>query len=335
MDAIDLFELTIQDDLPDIERHLETLPLQFHGEGSLLAAMCRYHLSTGGKRLRALLPVMLVRALGKPPKSAYPWSAACEMLHNATLVHDDYQDGDTLRRGRPTIWKRFSGAQAINLGDAMLFYPLVMLRDILDEPIRQTLSRLLVDSILEVIDGQTREFAMKTRLGNTTSEQYVEMVARKTSALFRLPMVGALHLTNDVRYVDEMSQVCRKLGILFQIQDDVLDIYGDKGRAGPGSDIMEGKPSFLAIHSLETLGTADREALLHILSLPRQQTAQDDVAAAIELMNRAKALPAALEAIRTLQREIDEIEFSGESNLKELLRGVGELFVRPIRHLNP
>jgi geranylgeranyl pyrophosphate synthase len=96
------------------------------GEG--LQTMCAYHMETGGKRLRALLPLMVAEALGKEAASMVPFGAACEMLHNATLVHDDLQDGDRQRRGRDTVWARFGAPHAINLGDAMFYYAVLLVQ---------------------------------------------------------------------------------------------------------------------------------------------------------------------------------------------------------------
>src|SRR6185295_17019159 len=92
-------------------------------DGPLAQTMVREHLASGGKRLRARLALTALTALGGERAHGIAWAAACELLHNATLVHDDVQDGDELRRGQPTVWARHGVAQAINAGDLLFALP--------------------------------------------------------------------------------------------------------------------------------------------------------------------------------------------------------------------
>jgi geranylgeranyl diphosphate synthase type I len=109
-----------------------------------ITVMVQDHLASGGKRLRASLALCATRALGGSPCAGVAWAAACEMLHNASLVHDDLQDGDTLRRGQPTVWSRYGAAQAVNVGDLMLMLPFLALEHgPIDDGVRWRLSRLL------------------------------------------------------------------------------------------------------------------------------------------------------------------------------------------------
>src|SRR5438270_6085718 len=98
---------------PAIRALMDELIRESGGEGSLLRQMADYHLQTPGKRLRAILPLLIAEALGVAPERLVPFGAACEMLHNASLVHDDLQDGDSTRRGQPAVWKKFGMPQAI------------------------------------------------------------------------------------------------------------------------------------------------------------------------------------------------------------------------------
>src|SRR5262249_27078027 len=123
------------------------------------AEMSRYHFSTGGKRLRALIPCWLYAVYGADPMSAIPLGCALELVHNATLVHDDLQDRDTVRRGQPTVWNRFSAEQAINCGDALFQFAWEMLLDLDVEAARfRRVSRRIVRATLQVIEGQAQEF---------------------------------------------------------------------------------------------------------------------------------------------------------------------------------
>ncbi len=221
--------------------------------GSTLPGMARYHMKTGGKRLRALLPLLTAEALGSDPAALVPLGAACEVLHNATLVHDDLQDGDRLRRGEPTVWARYGMPQAINLGDAMFYWTLLLVQR-LDAPAdrREAVAERVLLETLRVIDGQEQEFSLKTAPANL--EGYFAMVEGKTSGLFALPMAGAaLYCGAPPAVVDDLAEAARHMGVLFQIQDDVLDLYGSKGRDMVGTDIAEGKRSALVVRALTTL----------------------------------------------------------------------------------
>ena len=101
---------------PSIRAVMDEVMHESGVEGSLLRRMANYHMQSEGKRLRAILPLLVAEALGVDPGRVVPFAAACEMLHNASLVHDDLQDGDSIRRGQPAVWRKFGTPQAINLG---------------------------------------------------------------------------------------------------------------------------------------------------------------------------------------------------------------------------
>jgi len=303
-------------------------------DGSTLIGMCKYHMETGGKRLRALLPLLVAEAFEVDIERLVPFGAACEMLHNATLVHDDLQDGDLVRRGRMTVWNRFGQPQAINLGDAM-FYFAVLLCQRLEAPAaqREQLSRRLLLDTLHVVDGQEREFAMKD--GAPPLEDYFRMVEGKTSGLFALPMAGAAQFCGAAdQQVADLSEASRHMGVLFQIQDDVLDLYGDKGRETVGSDVAEGKRSVLAVHALNHLDDKGRMRLLDILDEDREQTKQVEIDEAIEMMTKIGSKDFALDEIRRRrERALSLPAVADNPSLHHLVAGMSDLFIKPIAGL--
>lgn len=316
-----------------IERLMAETAAGWAPEGSLLAEMCAYHLATGGKRLRALVPLLAAKALGADPARLRPFAAACEMLHNATLVHDDLQDGDTTRRGRPTVWKRWSAAQAINLGDAMFYWAVALLRRLdAPDPLRWEAVDLLIRGTLRVIDGQAREFQLKDDPAPTI-DAYLRMIEGKTSGLFEIPLVGAARLCGASPEVTAgVAGAARDLGVLFQIQDDLLDLYGDKGRERRGTDVAEGKISALVIHALGAAFPGDAQRLREILAKPREETSDDDIAWADELFRRSGAVRFALDEIARRERAVAERpELAAAPRLRELLSGLGDAFLEPIR----
>jgi hydroxymethylglutaryl-CoA reductase len=304
-------------------------------EAGSLPEMCRYHLDTGGKRLRAILPLLVGEALGQPAERMRPLGAACEMLHNATLVHDDLQDGDLWRRGRMTVWNRYGVPQAINLGDAMFYYTLLLVQR-LDAPaaLRERLARRVLVDTLRVIDGQEREFALK-RPEPATIDEYFAMVEGKTSGLFALPMAGAAALCGAAdELVDGLAEAARHMGVLFQIQDDTLDLYGDKGRESRGSDIAEGKRSALVVHAFAVLPAPQSERLRQILDLDRSATRAEHIEEALQLLEHAKALDFALAEIRRRKQLAMGVSALGDHpELQALVAGMCELFLKPIEPL--
>ncbi|MBW2733153.1 MAG: polyprenyl synthetase family protein [Deltaproteobacteria bacterium] len=322
-------------ELPRVMRLIDEVLQQSTPAGSGLVEMCHYHLETGGKRLRALLPLMVAESLGAEPGCVLPFGAACEMLHNATLVHDDLQDGDRQRRGRDTIWERYGASRAINLGDAMFYYALLLLQR-LDVPVEareRAASRLLHDT-LRVIDGQEREFLLKGQKAPSL-EGYFAMVEGKTSGLFALPLAGAAELCGaEETVVEALAESSRHLGVLFQIQDDVLDLYGDKGRASRGSDVGEGKRSVLVVHALNHGSAEDACWLRGVLDRDRAETCSGDISEACALFERLGSLDFALsEVSRRRQAALEPTIYRTQETISSLVDGLCDLFLAPIAPL--
>ena len=321
--------------LPDILGLIDDVFLEAELTESTLAEMCRYHFETGGKRLRALLPLLVADCLGEDPARAVPMGAACEMLHNATLVHDDVQDGDESRRGRETVWHRFGVARAINLGDAMFYFTLLLApRAPVDGRRREALARRLLVETLKVIDGQEQEFALRAS-SRPSLPKYFEMVEAKTARLFVLAMAGCAEmLGRKADVLDGLTEAARQLGILFQVQDDVLDLYGDKGRDQRGSDIAEGKRSVLAVHALENASPDDARWLLEVLDKERAATSSADVERVAGLFDRLGSLPFAVREMRARRAAVlAAIDAVGQPGLSGLMRGISETVLEPIRDL--
>ncbi len=210
---------------------------------ALLDQMVQQQLSSGGKRLRGLLPVALVAAAGGPQPAALLLGAAVELVHNGTLAHDDVQDRDRLRRGLPTLWTLVGEAQAINAGDAMLVAPLA---NLLAEPslsaeLRAGLALLLADAIVETIRGQVADLGLRD-LAEPTLDDLMAVHLAKTGPLFGACLSGAaLLLGAGAPELAACRVAARHLGLAFQLRDDLLDTLGTKGRGAAGADLHEGK----------------------------------------------------------------------------------------------
>ncbi len=266
------------------------------------------HLRTGGKRIRARLALAAVAALGVPMDDGIGLAAACEMLHNATLIHDDLQDGDRVRRGKPATWVAHGFEQAINAGDLLLMLPSLALEHTrTSETIRWRISRTMNRLSCFTACGQSFEQSLQNRRKGVSWDEYTRAAEGKTGAFFSLPVEGAALVAGFTPHqARQLGETVAPLGLLFQIQDDVLDLYGDKGRAKRGNDIREGKLSALVATHLE-LHPEDERRLLEVLHTPRDQTTDEQVSTIAHLF----ALQGALEEVANrAQRLFEELNRS-------------------------
>ena len=264
------------------------------------------HLATGGKRLRARLALAAVDALGGARDAGVGWAAACELLHNATLIHDDLQDGDQQRRGHPTVWARHGAAQAINVGDLMLVLPYAVLAEVaVSDIVRWRLCYALSTRTAAVVRGQADEQELLAK-DHVSWADYEQSVIGKTSALFELPVLGAALIAGyEQDQATALATPFRHLGVLFQMQDDVLDLYGDKGRGLVGSDLYEGKVSCLVVEHTN-LHRDESAALYALLRTPRATTPAADVERFVARFRDGGALAAVAARMQVLRHLIEE-----------------------------
>ncbi|MGB8508287.1 MAG: polyprenyl synthetase family protein [Pyrinomonadaceae bacterium] len=325
------FEVMLRAWWPSIRSLMDAVVRDSCVEGTLLREMSSYHLETGGKHLRAILPLLIAEALGEDPARIVPFGAACEMLHNASLIHDDLQDGDAFRRGQPTVWKKYGMAQAINLGDAMIAHTILLMQRLeVPAALREQATNRVLLEMLRVIEGQVQELELKSRTDVSLAD-YMRMVEGKTARLFSLPMSGAALLCGVSEEVqDGLIEAAGHIGVLFQIQDDILDIYGVKGRNVSGSDIGEGKRSVLVVHCLEQISAAEAEWLKAVLDKPRDQTGADDIAGVMALFERSASLAFAREEMS--RRRTAALEVPSLAPYPLLVKMLGEacdIFLKP------
>lgn len=288
-------------------RELLASLLDDHG---VCSAIVVEHLATGGKELRAKLALAACEAMGVDPAQAVGLAAACEAIHNASLIHDDLQDGDTERRGEPTVWVRHGAAQAINAGDLLLMLPFQAVSAIpATEAVRFRLCRVFADYAAATVRGQAEELDLLAS-GRVDADSYAWAVRGKTSALFELPIVGAALLAGlGPLEASEVARPFGEIGVVYQMADDLVDLYGDKGRSLRGGDLAEGKVSALVVEHI-ALHPESRSELLGVLRAPREQTAQqtidtwiqrflDSGAAARVLARLDRDASDAIEALRT------------------------------------
>lgn len=331
------FESLRADWWPSIRALMNEIIEEAGTAGSLLRQMADYHLQAEGKRLRAILPLLIAEALGADPRKLVPFGAACEMLHNASLVHDDLQDGDSLRRGQPAVWKKFGMPQAINLGDAMIAYTLLLMQRLeVPAALRERATCRVLLEMLRVIEGQVQDLELKVH-PDVTLADYMRMVEGKTSRLFALPMGGAALLCGASEAVERgLVEAACHIGVLFQIQDDILDIYGDKRRDLPGNDIREGKRSVLVVHCLESVSAEESAWLKQVLDKPRSRTTAQDIAGVRLMFERTASLEfARQELARRREAALHVPALAAHSALYRVLDEACHLFLQPVATILP
>ena len=212
--------------------------------------------SGGGKRYRAILPRLVGEAIGNAHDGHYTLGSSIEIIHNFTLVHDDIMDQDPIRRGLNAVHVEYDDATAINAGDAMLAVGFEILAD--SDDISPENLKFLVQSIGEMVrrvaEGQQEDFDFEKR-NYVSEEEYIAMIAGKTSAMFETcAETGAKLAGADSKTVEEMADWGLKLGLCFQLMDDLIDITGDTETLGKpaGSDVVQGKKTLIAIHALDS-----------------------------------------------------------------------------------
>jgi geranylgeranyl pyrophosphate synthase len=246
---------------------------------AFLAEPAWYHMDTGGKRLRPALCLLACEALGGDSEKALYFAAAVELLHNMFLVHDDLEDGDTMRRNKPTVWKTFGEANAINVGDYLLGRAMraVTLSPV-SEAVRARLIGLFVATYERTVEGQALDINARCseRFGE---EDYLRMAELKTGHYLVLGMMGSAVIAEASEATLEcFRRLGSSLGPAFQVRDDLIDLTHGKGRGGVvGSDILEGKASILYAHALAHSSPMESERLLEVMRKPREETTAEDV----------------------------------------------------------
>lgn len=286
-----------------------------------LAGLAARHLSTGGKRLRARTALAAADALKVSNDLALPWAAACEILHNATLIHDDLQDGDEYRRGQKTIWAEYGVNAAINAGDLMLMTPFSLIDRIpTTESCRWRLARAVAQTSLKLARGQAEEETLRHHLrSNQLHERYRNVVLAKTAALFSLPVEGAALLAG--RSADEAARLSAPfahMGVAFQMIDDVLDVLGQKGRHRASEDLREGKVSALIVELLRVCPNAV-DSVERMVNTPRSQVSEADVDQLLSLFNENNVVPTVLKSVREIHPQASFELAQVEIPLREII----------------
>ena len=267
-------------------------------EPELLYAPIIYSMSGGGKRLRPVLLLLSTEAFGGSVDEAMTAAMAVEVFHNFTLLHDDIMDNADMRRGKPSVFAKWGENVAILSGDAMLITAYKLLTE-LNPTKLQRVMRLFNDMALEVCEGQQYDMDFESQKKVMVVE-YIQMIERKTSALLSgSAMIGATIAGASDADIKLLYRFATELGLAFQLQDDLLDSYGDEALGKKiGGDILEGKQTYLMVQAMSRATEEEREVL--------RTTHLNSKLSDTEKIATVKALYDKLEVKRATEQQIDQ-----------------------------
>lgn len=224
--------------------------IQYNTEPKKLYDPIRYILSIGGKRIRPLLMLMGYNLYRDDVDPIINNALALETYHNFTLLHDDLMDKSDMRRGNPTVHKKWNDNTAILSGDTML----IMAYELFNKGMKNDAAwTAFIEATLGVCEGQQYDIDFETR-NDVTEAEYMEMIRMKTSLLLGYALkIGAMLGDGDQEDVENLYKFGEKMGLAYQLQDDLLDVYGDptKFQKKLGGDIVDNKKTFMIINAYQ------------------------------------------------------------------------------------
>lgn len=292
--------------LPPIEEELREITRNPHHSLMPYYGMMHYHLgwvderlhpqeTDSGKRIRPLLCLLACRAAGGDVRQALPAAAAVELIHNFSLVHDDIEDGSHTRRGRRAVWDIWGLEHGINVGDGLFVLARLALHRLGERDVpssRQLSATLVLDrACLALCEGQYFDMTFEQQV-SVDLDQYLWMIRHKTAALLAAAAeLGAIIATDSSAIIEHHRLFGENLGMAFQIEDDILGIWGDEQHTGKSTatDIRDRKKTLPVVYALRQ--EADRDTARRLETLYRQTEALDGEATqeVISLIERVRA----------------------------------------------
>ena len=305
-----------------------------------LGNMLRYHMGwqdehgdpcnrESGKFIRSTLCLLSCQAVGGETSKSMPAAAAVELIHNFSLIHDDIEDASCERHHRPTVWRLWGQSQAINAGDAMFtlaYSALLKLKEkgIADEKIVSS-AKMLSRACLELCGGQYLDVEYENRL-HATIEDYLDMAAKKTAALFAVSTsLGAYLGGEDGKLVELFHLFGKELGVAYQICDDMLGIWGAEESIGKSTgDISQRKKTLPVVYALENSNGGTRKKLEKLYS--GKSIEDEDIREVMRILDHlgardyAENLAEQYYCKALAQLEATQIDTSRQAPLREIAR---------------
>ncbi|MBO7501587.1 MAG: polyprenyl synthetase family protein [Paludibacteraceae bacterium] len=284
-----------------------------------------YTLASGGKRLRPTLALLGTELFGGKEEEVLPAALALEVFHNFTLLHDDVMDRADVRRGRATVHVKWNDNTAILSGDQMMIEAYKLLGQVKEDKLPQVL-RWFNQMATEICEGQQYDVDYESR-EDVRMAEYTEMIRLKTSVLLGNALqTGAYIAGADQESTAHLYNYGIHLGLAFQIQDDLLDVYGDEKTFGKaiGGDILCGKKSFMLLTALHTADAQTKEELKYWLAR-RDAEPKEKIRAVTALYDRLDVRSEAEKAIREhTDAAINELSYLPANAAREQLQALAE-----------
>ena len=268
-----------------ISKELEDLELKLsesiNSDINLATEVSNHLVSSGGKRIRPAICILVAKAFGYKGEDLMRLASSIELLHTATLIHDDVVDQSLIRRGKESIQAKWDNAHGVLVGD-FVYSKAFQLMASFDNP---EIIRALADSTNRISEGEVLQLSLKNS-DVLVEEDYFEIIDRKTAELFKVSAITAGILCScDEDEIQSLGKFSSNLGIAFQIQDDILDYYGDENLTGKklGKDFEEGKYTLPVILALKNTSPENRSKLKSLFRSRKQEDFQD----VLEILNSA------------------------------------------------
>lgn len=252
--------MKVDEILKAVEEFISRLPYDRKPES--IYEPIKYVLSLGGKRMRPVLMLLAYNMYKDDPKRILMQACALETYHNYTLLHDDLMDNADVRRGMPTVHKKWNANTAILSGDSMLVMAYHRMAQCPQDKLKPVIE-LFTETALEIGEGQQYDMDFETR-NDVTEDEYIEMIRLKTSVLLACATkIGAIMADAPESDQDNLYKFGEQIGLAFQLQDDLLDVYGDPKVFGKavGGDITCNKKTFMLINACNRADDRQRAEL--------------------------------------------------------------------------
>lgn len=247
--------------LKKVNEALEQLP--YDRKPASLYEPIKYVLSLGGKRVRPVLMLMGYNLFKDDPERIMTQAIGLETYHNFTLLHDDLMDHADMRRGHETVHKKWDANQAILSGDTMLLQAFERIEACEVDKVKDVFATFM-QTTYEIGEGQQLDVEFETR-NDVTEDEYIEMIRLKTSVLLACALkIGAILAGASKEDQDNLYKFGEQIGLAFQLQDDLLDVYGDPKVFGKniGGDITSNKKTYMLINAVNRANASQREELM-------------------------------------------------------------------------
>ncbi|MFC1730455.1 polyprenyl synthetase family protein [candidate division KSB1 bacterium] len=307
----------------DLETFNSVFPRLLKSHVRIVNIIARHMVRQRGKRVRPALVIFSARMCGEPSENTYKAAALIEMLHNATLIHDDVVDDASVRRGGPTLNAIWKNKISVLMGDYILARSLITAAELQDLRVIAVLS----NASARLSQGELNQL-VKSRNKKIDEQDYFQIIGDKTAALFSASCeLGAVSAGADPQKIAALKEFGEKIGLAFQIKDDLLDFEGDEKLFGKrkGTDLRDGKITLPLIHAL---GQVDGKDKKRILKKVKKKATGEDISAVIGFMKDNGGMDyAARKADELVKNACGSLDIFPDSEYKRAMISLTQFFI--------